>query len=254
LRRAAAVRFRAKRFPLWHKNMAHKTIFAIDSSGAVLTAALSHKGKIFKTVRAGVKQEEYLFPCIERLLKPRGLELRDIKRVCVVTGPGRFTGLRIGISFANVLKALSGAEVAGVTAFEAVARQVMASAAFSGWLEKNPGGVLAVVLHAFRDEYYCQLFRRGKAFGGQLWFARETAEEYLLSLGKPGYCAGWAENGAPLSPVFRLKNWFVAPKAERLRPETLLELGAEKKPEALLRPIYLKPARYELEWGKVCIK
>ena len=42
-------------------------------------------------------------PLIEKLLKKHGLEYKDLKRIGVETGPGSFTGLKVGVSVANAL-------------------------------------------------------------------------------------------------------------------------------------------------------
>ncbi len=50
---------------------------------------------------------------IEELLKSKAMSWQDIKGVLVYEGPGSFTGLRIGITVANVLSYSLGAPIVG---------------------------------------------------------------------------------------------------------------------------------------------
>ena len=59
-------------------------------------------GKKFETpAKKGASQR--LLPFITELLKKEGKKLEDIKEIEVNTGPGSFTGLRVGVSVANAL-------------------------------------------------------------------------------------------------------------------------------------------------------
>lgn len=46
---------------------------------------------------------QVLLPLIEKILKLNKLEFGDLKEIEVETGPGSFTGLRVGVSVANAL-------------------------------------------------------------------------------------------------------------------------------------------------------
>ena len=101
-----------------------------------------------------------LFPAVNSALEAAGAELQDIERIFIVRGPGRFTGIRISLTFASMLKYLNKTEVRGATLFEVLRRQVETSKKFAAWKKENPSGALAVVLHAFREEYFLQIFVR----------------------------------------------------------------------------------------------
>ena len=49
------------------------------------------------------KKAQVILPLIEKILKKHSFKIEDINSISVDTGPGSFTGLRIGISIANVL-------------------------------------------------------------------------------------------------------------------------------------------------------
>ena|SRR3989338_8938553 len=66
--------------------------------------ALKNEGSIVEEM---IEKNEYgsqvLLPLIEKLLKKNELDYKDLKGVEVETGPGSFTGLRVGVSVANAL-------------------------------------------------------------------------------------------------------------------------------------------------------
>lgn len=66
---------------------------------------------------------EQIFPRLSRLLDKAGAKLSDIGRVCVVPGPGSFSGTRTGVAVANTLAFALGIpveEVAGETQIPAL--------------------------------------------------------------------------------------------------------------------------------------
>ena len=49
------------------------------------------------------KHSENVLPSIEKLVEKAGIDILDIDTVALVTGPGSFTGLRIGAAIARAL-------------------------------------------------------------------------------------------------------------------------------------------------------
>lgn len=52
------------------------------------------------------QRTQALLPLIEEMLKDHALQLSQITEISVVTGPGSFTGIRIGLAVANMLSSL----------------------------------------------------------------------------------------------------------------------------------------------------
>lgn len=75
---------------------------------------LKKDGKVVKSLS---EQNEYgsqvLLPLIEKILKKNKLEYKDLDGLEVETGPGSFTGLRVGVSVANALGFALGIPVNG---------------------------------------------------------------------------------------------------------------------------------------------
>lgn len=59
------------------------------------------------------KTSHDLLPLIEEALRESNLALTDISEISVHSGPGSFTGLRVGIAVANTLGLLLGIPVNG---------------------------------------------------------------------------------------------------------------------------------------------
>lgn len=118
----------------------------IDTAGTVLAVALARNGVLLgvrsSTERRG--QGEILPVFIEELLGEAQAGYTDLAAVAVATGPGSFTGLRMGIAGAQGLARAVGCQLFGLDRFELVRRGC-------GFF-----GPLAVVLDSLRDEVFVQ--------------------------------------------------------------------------------------------------
>jgi tRNA threonylcarbamoyladenosine biosynthesis protein TsaB len=83
----------------------------IDTSDATKIVVGINKARF----EAASKQDksQRLLPFIQEVLKKENYTLKDIKSIEVNTGPGSFTGLRVGISVANALGWALGVKVNG---------------------------------------------------------------------------------------------------------------------------------------------
>lgn len=80
-------------------------ILFIDTSSnqEIIVGLEIDRKKYFLKEKIGVKKSQVVLPMIERLLNNHKISIRDIGEIRVHTGPGSFTGLRVGISIANAL-------------------------------------------------------------------------------------------------------------------------------------------------------
>lgn len=123
-------------------------ILAIDTSAAQCAVALSGEGLALARCRPMARgHAEELFPMIESLLAEAGASYGDVARVAVCTGPGSFTGVRIGVAAARGLALALGVPAIGVSRFEALAAEV--------------GGPVAVALAGPQETVFLQLFDAG---------------------------------------------------------------------------------------------
>ena len=70
-------------------------------------------GSVTKTSQSRIVKSQAVLPLIEEMLLEQKLTLKDITEITVVTGPGSFTGLRVGATVANALGYLLGVPVNG---------------------------------------------------------------------------------------------------------------------------------------------
>jgi len=100
-------------------------VLAIDTALAACSAAVfdtAHGGVVASESLAMVRgHAEALMPLVARVMRASGLAFRDLDRFVVTTGPGSFTGLRVGIAAARGLGLAVGRPVVGVSTLSAYA-------------------------------------------------------------------------------------------------------------------------------------
>lgn len=118
---------------------------AIDTSGTHLTVVVIKNEQVFCEflLDSGLKHSTTLMPIIEQTLLKAGLDIKDIDVYSAVTGPGSFTGIRIGISTIKGLSYAFKKPVINVTSFDVLA------------YNKRERKSLAVI-DALHDNFYVQ--------------------------------------------------------------------------------------------------
>ncbi|MEA3307189.1 MAG: tRNA (adenosine(37)-N6)-threonylcarbamoyltransferase complex dimerization subunit type 1 TsaB, partial [Elusimicrobiota bacterium] len=158
-----------------------KIILGLSTAGSRIKAALKSGEDKFriKAVKE-FNQEKVFFGIIEKLLSHEKAGLKNIDGICVIKGPGRFTGLRIALTFASIMKSLTGLKVFTVTAFEVLAFQAFENLDFKAWSAKVKNPKIAVILHAFKKEYFLQVFKPKAglpaAAGKAQWLSEEDVK------------------------------------------------------------------------------
>jgi tRNA threonylcarbamoyladenosine biosynthesis protein TsaB len=127
-------------------------ILALDSATGACSVALWHDGTIvarrFAVMDRG--QSEILIPMALEVLAEAGAGFPSIDVFGVTTGPGAFTGLRIGLAAARGLALASGRPLVGVSTFEAVAHGVP--------VEELEGRRVLVAVESRREDIFVQTF------------------------------------------------------------------------------------------------
>ena len=220
----------------------------LDSSTVPLTCAITDGKKLYRASKPGIKQENYLFPLLKTLLKKFKADLKDISNCLFVKGPGRFTGIRIGITLASMLKEFAGVKVASLSVFDILKYQVQNASEY-----KKEYGEIMIILPAFRKEYFL-------SFNGQeLWTTEEEIASLLKKQKTPVFICGRAAENQNLDKVFVCKKAKFAPKKlNEISFEAMAALApkycGKQKLEEVFTPLYLKPARFELTEVKKAAK
>jgi tRNA threonylcarbamoyl adenosine modification protein YeaZ len=128
-------------------------ILAIDTALEACSAAVLDTASPATAVQESLPMvrghAEALIPLIGRVLDRAQLTFTEIDRIAVTTGPGSFTGLRVGISAARGIALATGKPAVGLSTLAAYAAPLIAA--------KEATAVVAAV-DARHDHIYMQVF------------------------------------------------------------------------------------------------
>lgn len=124
-------------------------LLAIDTTFGACSAAVLQGTQVvarrFEVMQRG--HAEALAPMVEAVMREAGLAFTDLDKLAVTTGPGSFTGQRVGLAFMRGLKVALGKPLAGVTSLAAMAAEALADSGLE---------VAAAVHDAKRGEVYIE--------------------------------------------------------------------------------------------------
>lgn len=155
-------------------------LLAFDTATPATVVAVLRDGELFAARHEPAEGERpghasQVLPLAARLLDEAGIAFADLDRVAVGTGPGTFTGLRIGVATARALAQGTGAGLVGVSTLETLAEAARAEGA-------EP---VMSVLDARRGEAFVAVY------DGQETLVPPAAvtPEILAATGRPGWLA-----------------------------------------------------------------
>jgi tRNA threonylcarbamoyl adenosine modification protein YeaZ len=141
-------------------------VLAIDTALAACSAAVldTEYGGIVASESLPMQRghAEALLPLLQRVMQQAGFGFTDIDRIAVTTGPGSFTGLRVGIAAARGLALAAKKPAVGLSTLSAYAAPHIASD------ERFP---VVAAIDARHNHVYLQVF----AAGGSLIVAPRLA-------------------------------------------------------------------------------
>ncbi len=169
----------------------NRTVLSIESGTAYLSLGLTVNGQTFaRVLEVGRTAAERLPAELEALYAEAAVPMRaDV--IVVGTGPGSYTGLRVGASYALGLGRAWGVPVLGVSTLEAL------TGGGDGAVSDRvvPDGVVAVSVDARKEHVYGAVYRLA---GGVVTETLQPAAKYpfadfeALASGLP-----WHRDGAP---------------------------------------------------------
>lgn len=129
-------------------------ILAIDTSSVTASAALCEDEQLLGEVYVHVPQthSETLMPAVCELLRRCGVDFSELELLAVSTGPGSFTGVRIGVAAVKGMAISCGIPCVGVSALEAAA-----------WNAPFFTGTICAAMDARRRQVYHALFASSPA-------------------------------------------------------------------------------------------
>jgi tRNA threonylcarbamoyladenosine biosynthesis protein TsaB len=127
-------------------------ILAIDTALDACAAGVldTDAGELIAQESLAMKRghAEALMPLIARVIKASGVGFAGLDRIAVTTGPGSFTGLRVGLSAARGIALAADKPVVGLTTLTAYAAPVVS---------QNAGQPVISAIDARHDHVYFQV-------------------------------------------------------------------------------------------------
>jgi tRNA threonylcarbamoyladenosine biosynthesis protein TsaB len=128
---------------------------AIDCAMRQINLGASDGEKLLGELSAdvGIRQSELLPSAVENFLSLTGNSVRGVGHIVVTVGPGYYTGIRVGLSYAAALAEGLGVAVSGVSTLRAMALPQIESIAAVG-----AAAAVAPVIPAGRGSIYAALY------------------------------------------------------------------------------------------------
>lgn len=138
-------------------------LLALDTCDARGSVAVLRDEMALQVAEHATAEEysSWLLPTVEGVLKAAGLRMAEVEVYAVATGPGSFTGLRVGLTTVKAWNEVYGRPIAAVSRLEALAAQVTDDAVY-----------VAAIVDAHREQIFGALYRRD---GGRLERVEEEA-------------------------------------------------------------------------------
>lgn len=222
-------------------------ILSLDSSAQVATVALADDGRLLAeyTLNNGNTHSETLLPMIESMLCRFGVSVDDVDLFACSSGPGSFTGVRIGAATLKGLAFAKNKPCVGVSTLHALAYNLVGHA-----------GLVCPVMNARRSQVYTALFRSdGQALTRLLPDAAMSIAELDALLAAYGEPVAFCGDGYDVT-LAALKQTAAAPVPERLRHQSAFSVAlcalneyeaGRATDDAALRVTYLRPCQAERE-------
>jgi tRNA threonylcarbamoyladenosine biosynthesis protein TsaB len=214
----------------------HLRVLAADTALGGLSVAVLDGEKIlsqhFQEMARG--HAEALAPLVQQTMAEAGLGFADLDRLAVTTGPGTFTGQRVGLAFMRGLRVALKKPLIGITTLEAMAAATEASKA-------------AAIHDAKRDEAYLLLWESDATVFAPAVMPFAEAVEKIRAFGS---CA-LAGTGAPAAAE-QLGQGFVLSAIRQPDALWVARLAlARPAPDSAPAPLYLRAPDAKLPGGNL---
>ena len=215
-------------------------LLLVDTSGPVCgVAVLTEQGVVYDCAAVNkLTHSTNLMPMVDQALTATGLKIADMDRIAVVTGPGSFTGVRIGVSTVKGLAHAAGKPCVAVDALEAMA-------AGAGEF----GGIICPIQDARAGQVYGAAFVHGENRPERLLDnAPMKLEEFVEAIQAIGDRFLFLGDGMPvhrarLAELLGDAAVFAKPHMAFLRPASAAYLAGLEEAEVdylTLMPMYLR--------------
>lgn len=223
-------------------------ILALESSAVAASAAVMEDQRLLGEFFVNTKQthSQTLLPMVENLLLSLGKKFSEFDLMAVSSGPGSFTGIRIGVSCVKGMAFADNITCCGVSTLEAIAYGALA-------LENK---IICPVMDARCNQVYNGLFRSENGRMRRLCEDRAISIEHLCAeLKEKSESVVVIGDGATLChSKMELANTILMPEAQRYQRASSVAVAAlfseHRVLPSQLVPTYLRPPQAERELKK----
>ncbi|HYM18748.1 MAG TPA: tRNA (adenosine(37)-N6)-threonylcarbamoyltransferase complex dimerization subunit type 1 TsaB [Micropepsaceae bacterium] len=211
-------------------------ILGIDTALGACSAALTADARVvahaFEEMQRG--HAEALAPMVDALMRNAGLSYAALNRIAVTTGPGTFTGQRVGLAFARAMALALKIPAVGVTTLDVMAEAALEKIADADWA--------IVAADAKRGEIYLGARSRAEALIAPELIVLAHAPERIGTAAKKGAVAVAGTGAEALIPLLRDAGFAPIDSAIR-QPDAVFvaRLGAHAQEGPPPKPLYLRP-------------
>jgi tRNA threonylcarbamoyladenosine biosynthesis protein TsaB len=211
-------------------------VLAVDTTSPRGSLAVAGEEGILAEARVvtEVGHSRWLLPAVAAVLQGLGLTGGDLDAFAVTTGPGSFTGLRVGLGSVQGLALASGRPCVGLSTLDVLALSAAGTS-----------GTIVALVDAFRGEVYSGVY---DAAGGARGECGVGPLSRVLAGLPPGTAFVGGPAGASREPIREAVPGAVFPETPGFLAGTLARAalrvartGGAVAP-AELRPVYLRPA------------
>ncbi|MBQ8408669.1 MAG: tRNA (adenosine(37)-N6)-threonylcarbamoyltransferase complex dimerization subunit type 1 TsaB [Clostridia bacterium] len=222
-------------------------ILALDSTAEVCSVALCEDDRLIAemTVNTGNTHSQTLLPAVEQILKISEVSIDEVDAFACSTGPGSFTGVRIGVATVKGLAYSKNKPCVSISTLDALAYNL-----------RGFDGIFSPVMNARRNQVYNALFECKDSVITRLCPDRALSiselDEELSSVDKSIYLSG---DGYEITERgFDKTRIEFVPERQRLQSAYSVACCALQRikegqilTDAELVPIYLRPSQAERE-------
>jgi tRNA threonylcarbamoyladenosine biosynthesis protein TsaB len=226
-------------------------LLALDTATEQVSVAIGRDGSVLGAVQlaGGRRHAEQLAPAIEYLLRETGVHQDQLAGIAVGSGPGLFTGLRVGVTTAKVMAQALRIPVVAIPTLDLVAYPL-----------RHTSRLIVAVLDARRKEVFHAGYHAVPGGVQRAWdYTVATPAELVAELETytggillaGGGVARFRDAFAELEPAERAGAEHSTPSVAALVELATARMEREEFEQPWdVHPLYLRQSDAEIEWDR----